>query len=377
MDLGLRDRVVLITGARRWCRTDRRAAFADEGAFVALHHRAGSGSAVRGRGDGRGDRRRRRAGDRASARTSTSTDADRPRWSSGSRPSWVRSASSVTATSAYKSEKFPEIDDESWASVVDDLLGATFRTCRAVVPGMRTPAGAGSSTSPRGPGLVGVARATHYAAAKAGIIGLTASLAKELGPQGILVNAVAPTTILTVKDGVPSVPADAPAEMAKTSRSGGSRPRRPRPRWSSGWVRRTIRSSTERSSRSPVAPGPDPVATGGGSTGHLAAAGNRMGGNRHDPASTSVAARRDRHQPHPARRPGGPGRRQRAQSLGHRSRARQPARPDGRLGRSGLRRRRRQGRSRRLRHDRQDPRDPRRPQEDVQGRPAVGDLARG
>ncbi|OGO57861.1 MAG: hypothetical protein A2Z32_07155 [Chloroflexi bacterium RBG_16_69_14] len=65
-------------------------------------------------------------------------------------------------------------------------------------------------------GLVGVARAAHYAAAKAGIVGLTASLAKELGPSGILVNAVAPTQILTVKDGVASIPDERAAEMAKS-----------------------------------------------------------------------------------------------------------------------------------------------------------------
>ena len=65
-------------------------------------------------------------------------------------------------------------------------------------------------------GLVGVARSGHYAAAKAGIVGLTRSLAKELGPDGILVNCVAPTVLLTVKEGVPSVPDERAAEMAKT-----------------------------------------------------------------------------------------------------------------------------------------------------------------
>ena len=64
-------------------------------------------------------------------------------------------------------------------------------------------------------GLVGASGAAHYASAKAGIMGLTASLAKELGPSGILVNAVAPVQILTVKDGVPSFPEEKAAEMAR------------------------------------------------------------------------------------------------------------------------------------------------------------------
>jgi 3-oxoacyl-[acyl-carrier protein] reductase len=64
-------------------------------------------------------------------------------------------------------------------------------------------------------GLVGASRASHYAAAKAGIVGLTVSLAKELGPSGILVNAVAPVQIRTVKDGVPSIPEERAADLAK------------------------------------------------------------------------------------------------------------------------------------------------------------------
>ena len=78
----------------------------------------------------------------------------------------------VTATSAYKSEKFAEIGDESWASVVDDLLGATFRACRAVVPGMQAAGWGRIVNIAARSGLVGVSRSTHYAAAKAGIVGL-------------------------------------------------------------------------------------------------------------------------------------------------------------------------------------------------------------
>ena len=114
------------------------------------------------------------------------------------------------------SERFAEITDESWTSVVDDLLGATFRTCRAVVPAMQAAGWGRIVNIAARSGIVGVARSTHYAAAKAGVVGLTVSLAKELGPQGILVNAVAPTTIRTIKDGVPSVSDESAAEKAKT-----------------------------------------------------------------------------------------------------------------------------------------------------------------
>jgi len=122
----------------------------------------------------------------------------------------------VTATSAYRSERFAEIGDDPWAAVVDDMLGATFRTCRAVVPAMQAAGWGRIVNIASRSGLVGVARASHYAAAKAGIVGLTASLAKELGPSGILVNAVAPTQILTVKDGTPSIPAERAAELARS-----------------------------------------------------------------------------------------------------------------------------------------------------------------
>lgn len=214
MDLGLRDRVVLITGAGGGAGPTVARAFADAGASVALHHRAGSGSAVRAEGTAAeivagGGRAMAVAADLGSSAEVTAM-FDQVVGELG--PVAVL----VTATSAYRSERFTEITDESWAAVVDDLLGATFRTCRAAVPGMQA-AGWGRIVNVAArSGLVGVARASHYAAAKAGIVGLTASLAKELGPAGILVNAVAPTQILTVKDGVPSIPDERAAEMARS-----------------------------------------------------------------------------------------------------------------------------------------------------------------
>ena len=214
MDLALRDRVVLITGAGGGAGPTLARAFAAEGAAVAVHHRSGSGeSAARAEAVAAGIVA---GGGRALAVAAELGSGDEigamfERVAAELGPVGVL----VTATSAYRSQRFAEIDDDAWASVVDDLLGATFRTCRAAVPGMQAAGWGRIVNIAARSGLVGVARATHYAAAKAGIIGLTASLAKELGPAGILVNAVAPTQVLTVRDGTQSIPDERAAEMAK------------------------------------------------------------------------------------------------------------------------------------------------------------------
>ena len=214
MDLGLRNRVVLITGAGGAAGPTIARAFAAEGARVALHQRptkerqTRAGSAA--------------AGIVADGGQAVAVSADLT--SAGQVATMIERVTSelgvvevlVTGTSAYRPERFAEITDESWASIVDDLLGATFRACRAVVPGMQAAGWGRIVNIAARSGLAGVARASHYAAAKAGIIGLTASLAKELGPSGILVNAVAPTQLLTVRDGHPSIPGDRAVEMAKT-----------------------------------------------------------------------------------------------------------------------------------------------------------------
>jgi NAD(P)-dependent dehydrogenase (short-subunit alcohol dehydrogenase family) len=213
MDLGLRDRVVLITGAGGGAGPTVARAFAAEGAAVALHQR------------GAGDRPTRaetaatEIRDEGGRAIAVSADLG----STEQIEAMIEQVGKefgpvgvlVTATSAFRTERLGDITDDSWSAVVDDLLGATFRTCRAVVPGMQT-AGWGRIVNVAArSGLVGVSRAAHYAAAKAAIVGLTVSLAKELGPSGILVNAVAPTQILTHKDGVASIPDERAAEMAK------------------------------------------------------------------------------------------------------------------------------------------------------------------
>ena len=211
MDLGLRDRVVLVTGAGGAAGPTLVEAFAAEGAAVAVHYRSSTD-----RAEAAAAAIRERGGRAIAVRADLDETDEIEAMVATIERELGAVGVLVTATSAYRTDAFTEIDDDAWGSIVGDLLGATFRTCRAVVPGMQA-AGWGRIVNVAArSGLVGVSRAAHYAAAKAGIAGLTASLAKELGPQGILVNAVAPTKILTVKDGKPSIPEDRQPDMAKS-----------------------------------------------------------------------------------------------------------------------------------------------------------------
>ncbi|MGH2369925.1 MAG: SDR family NAD(P)-dependent oxidoreductase [Chloroflexota bacterium] len=213
MDLGLGGRVVLITGAGGGVGPTLARAFAAEGAAAALHVRDAS---ARGRAheaaESIGSAGGRAIVVGADLRSTDAIEAMVATIGEEIGPVAVL----VNATSAYRSEPLGEISDESWTSMVDDMLGATFRVSRAVTPGMREARWGRIVSFASRSGLAGVAKASHYAAAKAGVVGLTASLAKELGPDGILVNAVAPTQILTVRDGVPSIPEERAEKMAKS-----------------------------------------------------------------------------------------------------------------------------------------------------------------
>jgi 3-oxoacyl-[acyl-carrier protein] reductase len=89
------------------------------------------------------------------------------------------------------------MSDEEWEEVIETNLRGTFNTCRAVSRKMlRRRAGAIVNISSV-VGVHGNPGQANYAASKAGIIGLTKALARELGVRGVRVNAVAPGYITT------------------------------------------------------------------------------------------------------------------------------------------------------------------------------------
>jgi 3-oxoacyl-[acyl-carrier protein] reductase len=82
--------------------------------------------------------------------------------------------------------------DDDWRSVIDTNLGGVFHTCRAAARGMmRRRSGAIVNVSSV-VGLHGNPGQTNYAASKAGVIGFTKSLARELGNRGVRANVIAP-----------------------------------------------------------------------------------------------------------------------------------------------------------------------------------------
>ncbi|TFD75218.1 SDR family oxidoreductase [Cryobacterium sp. Sr8] len=87
---------------------------------------------------------------------------------------------------------FLDADPEDWWKVIDTNLGGTFHLVQAVLPGMRR-RGAGRIVVISSEwGVTGWPDATAYSASKAGLISLVKTLGRELAPEGIIVNAVAP-----------------------------------------------------------------------------------------------------------------------------------------------------------------------------------------
>lgn len=89
------------------------------------------------------------------------------------------------------------MDLASWRAIVDVSLAGTFLVCRPPPPASGSPATGRSSRSRLATARRATGTGAHYAAAKAGVDGFVKSLALELAPAGVTVNAVAPGPVDT------------------------------------------------------------------------------------------------------------------------------------------------------------------------------------
>jgi 3-oxoacyl-[acyl-carrier protein] reductase len=89
------------------------------------------------------------------------------------------------------------MSDSDWSDVIDTNLGGVFHTCRAVTRGMMKRRHGSIVNIASIVGLHGNPGQTNYSASKAGIIGFTKALARELGVRGVRANVVAPGYIDT------------------------------------------------------------------------------------------------------------------------------------------------------------------------------------
>ena len=107
------------------------------------------------------------------------------------------------------------MSDDDWRTVIDTNLSSVFYTCRAVCRPMMKNRGGSIVNISSIVGVHGNWGQTNYAASKAGIIGFTKSLARELGSRGVRANVVAPGYVKTQLTDV--LPEEATAAMLQAT----------------------------------------------------------------------------------------------------------------------------------------------------------------
>lgn len=186
--LSLRGRTALVTGAATGIGRATALRLAQAGATVWVNH-LGQASAA-------GDvvREIAAAGGRAQAIEADVSDA-----AAVQRMAEAVGAVDVLVNNAgvIQEKPFLETTEADWDRMQAVDLKAVFLVCRAIIPGMLSKGQGAIVNIASDLGILGRERYAPYCAAKAGVIGLTKSLAREFAPQHIRANAVAPGPVAT------------------------------------------------------------------------------------------------------------------------------------------------------------------------------------
>jgi 3-oxoacyl-[acyl-carrier protein] reductase len=188
----LAGRVVLVTGSSRGIGAEVAVKAAAQGATVAVHYRQAADGADRTLA------RIREAG--ADGAAFAADVADGPQAEAlvaAVIERFGRVDGLVNNAGRTLVGPFLETTPAEWDEVIGTDLSAAFHTCRAVLPSMVERGDGAIVNIASRLGQMGIAETAAYSAAKAGLIGLTRALAREFGPLGIRVNAVAPGVTVT------------------------------------------------------------------------------------------------------------------------------------------------------------------------------------
>ena len=103
----------------------------------------------------------------------------------------------VNNATLHRGGKVDRLSESDWQSVIDSCLGGAFNCCQQIVPHMTAQRSGCLINISSIMGRIGWPGDTAYGTAKAGLVGFTRSLAKELAPHGIRANVVMPGYIET------------------------------------------------------------------------------------------------------------------------------------------------------------------------------------
>jgi 3-oxoacyl-[acyl-carrier protein] reductase len=133
---------------------------------------------------------------------------------------WGKIDCVVNNAGITKDTLFLRMKPEMWQFVIDVNLTGTFTCCKEAIKYMRK-ARKGTIINLSSIARMGNAGQTNYSAAKAGIVGFTKAMARELAPMGIRVNCIAPGFIVTrLTDAIPEDLAAKMVEMIPMRRKG-------------------------------------------------------------------------------------------------------------------------------------------------------------
>ncbi len=193
--MGVEGKVILITGASVGIGRGAAIGLARRGATIGINYRTHQAEAESVLSQIQDE-----GGQAYLAQADVSRSEEVERMTTAVREAFGRIDVLINNAGIYPRQAFDEMTPEDWRRILDVNLHGCYLTCKAVLPEM-VQRGYGkvinvSSVCLRAP----QANMAHYMASKGGLTGLTHALAREYGPKGVRVNAVAPGAILVEEE---------------------------------------------------------------------------------------------------------------------------------------------------------------------------------